>query len=105
MNAIDLPINPSVDEDGKSTAGKIRVRIEKRLAELKGKRVNISGPAYKIVSGVAAHIDGTDIVVRNSTVRAPARSYSMRGLLELQVVLRECQLAVEEGIYHSMRNA
>ena len=64
-----------------SAAGLIRVAIENHLEVLKDKRVNISGPHYKIVQAVAAHIKGED---------GEAKSYNGRGLRELEITLREC---------------
>lgn len=64
-----------------SAAGQIRVAIENHLEVLKDKRVNISGPHYKIVQAVAAHIKGED---------GEAKSYNGRGLRELEITLREC---------------
>ena len=64
-----------------SAAGQIRVAIENHLEVLKDKRVNISGPHYKIVQAVAAHIKGED---------GESRSYNGRGLHELEITLREC---------------
>lgn len=71
-----------------STAGLIRVAIENRLEAIKGKRVNISGPHYKIVQVVAGHLGG-----------APEnRSYNSRGLKELRVTLSQCLNAVDDAM-------
>jgi len=69
-----------------STAGLIRVNIENSMELRNGKRVNISGPHYKIVQSVAAHIKGGD---------DDAKSYSGKGLDELEITLTQCLAAVQ----------
>lgn len=69
-----------------STAGLIRVSIENALELKNGKRVNISGPHYKIVQSVAAHIKGEG---------DDAKSYSGKGLDELEITLTQCLAAVQ----------
>ncbi|UQM93890.1 hypothetical protein vBSmQDWS359_52 [Stenotrophomonas phage vB_Sm_QDWS359] len=68
-----------------SIAGLIRVSIENKLEIRNGKRVNISGPHYKIVQSVAAHIKGEG---------DDAKSYSGKGLDELEITLLDCLGAV-----------
>lgn len=69
-----------------STAGLIRVSIENSLELRNSKRVNISGPAYKIVQSVAARIKGGS---------DDAKSYSGSGLDEMEITLTQCLAAVQ----------
>lgn len=72
-----------------SIAGLIRVAIENRIEALKGKRTNISGPHYKIVQSVAAHIKGEG---------DDAKSYNGSGLEELRITLHQCLGVVEDAL-------
>lgn len=66
----------------------LRTAVERRIEAIKGKKVNISGPAYQLVQAIADRID-------NAT--APTtRSYNTKRYTELKLVLLEALALIEE---------
>lgn len=76
-----------------STRCILRRDVESNLASIKGKAVNISSPAYRLVQALSDHIDahfgtGPSGKAPSEQDGKPLKSYNTPGLIELKLVLQ-----------------